>query len=175
MRIYEGSPRQDFEEVLRSIGAVLDARAAREVLLLEVPDGFLLQALATEAVAGDRRSEQLGRESKLTLTFLEDDLARFVEEGHSRRGTGASAPDWQRSGYYEQAFRVIGRFLDERRPRDIFFFEQSGAFVVRILGGGPSGAAHELIEFTREDIADLIARGPALRTPVGGDGGAGPA
>jgi hypothetical protein len=175
MRIYEGSPRQDFEEVLRSIGAVLDARAAREVLLVELQEGFLVQALATEAILGDQRSEQLGRETKITLTFLEDDLARFVEEGHSRRGTGATAPDWQRAGYYEQAFRVIGRFLDERRPRDIFFFEQSGAFVVRILAGGPSGGAHELIEFTREDIADLIARGPALRAPVGGEGGTGPA
>lgn len=168
MRIYEGSPRQDFEEVLRSIGAVLDARAVREVLLVEVAEGFLVQALATEAILGDARSEQVGRESKITLTFLEDDLASFVEEGRLRRGTGATAPDWQRSGYYEQAFRVIGRYLDERRPRDIFFFEQGGAFVVRVLGGGPSGGAHELIEFTREDVADLIASGPALRTPPDG-------
>ena len=93
---------------------------------------------------------------------------RSPSPGRSRRGTGASAPDWQRAGYYEQAFRVIGRYLDERRPRDIFFFEQGGAFVVRILGGGPSGGAHELIEFTREDVADLIASGPALRTPPDG-------
>ena len=35
MRIYEGSPRQDFEEVLRSIGAFLDQRGMREILLLE--------------------------------------------------------------------------------------------------------------------------------------------
>jgi hypothetical protein len=174
MRIYEGSPRQDFEEVLRSIGAVLDARAVREVLLVEVPEGFIVQALATEAILGDARSEHIGRESKITLTFLEDDLARFVEEGRSRRGTGATAPDWQRAGYYEKAFRVIGRYLDERRPRDIFFFEQGGAFVVRILGGGPSGGAHELIEFTRDDVADLIASAPALRAPAG-DGGMGPA
>ena len=33
MRIYEGSPRQDFEEVFRSIGAFLDQRGMREVLL----------------------------------------------------------------------------------------------------------------------------------------------
>jgi len=41
MRIYEGSPRQDFEEVLRSIGAFLDQRGMRDVLLLEAPDGFM--------------------------------------------------------------------------------------------------------------------------------------
>lgn len=175
MRIYEGSPRQDFEEALRSIGAVLDARAAREVLLIEMPDGFVVQGLVTEALVGDLREERLGRESKLTLTFLEDDIARFVDEGHSRRGSGADAPDWQRSGYYEKAFRVIGRYLDEHRPRDIFFFEQGGAFVVRVLTGGPSGGSHELIEFTRDDIADLIAKGPALRAPQGGAGGTGTA
>ena len=33
MRIYEGSPRQDFEEVFRSIGAFLDQRGMKDVLL----------------------------------------------------------------------------------------------------------------------------------------------
>ena len=45
MRIYEGSPRQDFEEVFRSIGAFLDQRGMRDVLLLEAPDGFIVQGL----------------------------------------------------------------------------------------------------------------------------------
>ena len=37
MRIYEGSPRQDFEEVFRSIGAFLDSRGMRDILLVEAP------------------------------------------------------------------------------------------------------------------------------------------
>ena len=45
MRIYDGSPRQDFEEVLRSIGSFLDARGMRDILLAEVPDGFIVQGL----------------------------------------------------------------------------------------------------------------------------------
>ena len=45
MRIYEGSPRQDFEEVFRSIGAFLDQRGMHEVLLVEAPDGFIVQML----------------------------------------------------------------------------------------------------------------------------------
>ena len=48
MRIYEGSPRQDFEEVLRSIGAFLDQRGMRDVLLVEAPDGFIVQGLVIE-------------------------------------------------------------------------------------------------------------------------------
>src|SRR5690349_17504439 len=45
LRIYDGSPRQDFEEVFRAIGAVLDERGYREVLIDEVPDGFIVQGL----------------------------------------------------------------------------------------------------------------------------------
>ncbi len=33
MRIYDGSPRQDFEEVFRSIGAFLDSRGMRDILI----------------------------------------------------------------------------------------------------------------------------------------------
>jgi hypothetical protein len=169
MRIYEGSPRQEFEEVLRSIGAVLDARVLRECLLLEVPDGFIVQGVATEAEGVSLRSERLGRETKVTLTFVDDDVARFLEEARSRRGSGATTPEWGRAGYYEKALRVIGRYLDEQKPRDIFFLEQDGAFVVRILPSGPVTGAHQIIEFTREDIEDLIARGPALRAADAAD------
>ena len=48
MRIYEGSPRQDFEEVFRSIGAFLDQRGMRDVLLVEAPDGFIVQGLVDD-------------------------------------------------------------------------------------------------------------------------------
>jgi hypothetical protein len=175
MRIYEGSPRREFEEVLRSIGAVLDARRLRECLLLEVPEGFVVQGLSVEPEAGGLHSERLGRDSKVTLTFVEDDIARFLEEARSRRGSAPTAPEWDRAGYYERALRVVGRYLDDQRPRDIFFFEQAGAFVVRILPGGPAAGAHAIIEFTREDIEDLIAGGPALRAADAAPEGAGPA
>jgi hypothetical protein len=163
MRIYEGSPRQDFEEVFRSMGAVLDKRGMREILLLELTDGFIVQGIETDQSAIGAHSDVIARERKVTFTFLEDDVARFMEEGLARRGTAASAPDWEAAGYYEQAMRVLGRYIDEQRPRDVFFFEQSGAFVVRILAGGSAGG-HQLIEFTRDDIGDLVARAPSGRS-----------
>ena len=103
----------------------------------------------------------MGSQVKETLTFLDDDIARFMEEAaradawrgsHRRRSTEA--------GYYETAFRVLGRYMDEQKPRDVFFFEQDGAFVVRLLIGGQAGSRHELAEFTRDDIAQMVARGP---------------
>jgi hypothetical protein len=163
MRIYEGSPRQDFEEVLRSIGAFLDQRNMREVLVLEAPDGFIVQGLVTSGGAVSSWSESMGVESKETLTFLDDDIARFMEEAVARRGRPGPGEPTSAGGRYEHAFRVIGRYLDERKPHDIFFFEQSGAFVVRVLAATQAGKHHELVEFTADDVSSLVAGGPSLR------------
>jgi len=162
MRIYEGSPRQDFEEVFRSIGAFIDQRGMHEVLLVEAPDGFIVQGIVVAGAAGGTWSESLGSQNKETLTFLDDDIARFMEESLARRGKPAPEPA-RDAGYYETAFRVLGRYMDEQRPRDVFFFEQDGAFVLRLLMSGQAGSRHELAEFTRDDIAELVARGPSLR------------
>ena len=164
MRIYEGSPRQDFEEVFRSIGAFIDQRGMHEILLVEAPDGFIVQGIVVAGTAGGTWSESIGTQSKETLTFLDDDIARFMEESVARRGRPGPEPE-RDAGYYETAFRVLGRYMDEQKPRDTFFFEQDGAFVVRLLMTGQVGGKHVLAEFTREDIAEMVARGPALRHP----------
>jgi hypothetical protein len=167
MRIYDGSPRQDFQEVFRSIGAFLDQRGMKEVLLVEAPDGFIVQGLVTSGgTASGAWSESLGQQTKETLTFLDDDIARFMEEAVARRKAGGAAGEqaaWAKAGFYEMAFRVLGRYMDEEKPRDVFFFEQSGAFVVRLLMGSQQGSHHTLAEFTREDVESMIAKGPALR------------
>jgi hypothetical protein len=161
MRIYEGSPRQDFEEVFRSIGAFLDQRGMKDVLLVEAPDGFIVQGLVTSGAAGGTWSESIGTQVKETLTFLDDDIARFMEEASARRGS--PNPSAGPAGQYETAFRVIGRYMDDQKPRDVFFFEQDGAFVLRLLMSGQAGSRHHLAEFTRDDIDDMVARGPSLR------------
>jgi len=164
MRIYEGSPRQDFEEVFRSIGAFLDTRGTRDILLLEVPDGFIVQGLVAAGADSGTWSESVGSILKETLTFLDDDVAKFMEEAAARRGGVAAAPD-PHAGPYEQALRVIGRWIDGEKPKDVFLLEQDGAYVIRLLVGGHAGAHHQIVEFTHEDVADLIAQGPTLRVP----------
>jgi hypothetical protein len=162
VRIYEGSPRQDFEEVFRSIGAFLDQRSMKEVLLAEAPDGFIVQGLVTVGTDTSAWSESMGTQTKETLTFLDDDIARFMDEALARRNH-AIPDDWAKAGYYEKAFRVLGQYMDEQKPRDTFFFEQDGAFVVRLLMASPTGSRHVLSEFTREDIDTMIAQGPGQR------------
>ena len=161
MRIYEGSPRQDFEEVFRSIGAFLDQRGMRDVLLLEAPDGFIVQGLVIvrggqRRVVGDDRDRSPRRRSPSSTRTSPGSWRRRA----LRRGTGVPASP---AGRYEAAFRVIGRYMDDQKPRDVFFFEQEGAFVLRLLMSGQAGSRHELAEFTRDDIADMVARGPSLR------------
>ena len=165
MRIYEGSPRQDFEEVLRSIGAVLDQRGMREISLTETPDGFLVQGLVMDQ-AGSAWGETYGQQHKETLTFVDDDIARFMEEGIARREQPTAVISFDRAGGYEDALRIIGHFIDQQHPRDVFFFEQEGAYVLRLLMATQAGAKHLLVEFTRDEIGQLVAQAPAGRSPV---------
>src|SRR5664279_3709732 len=121
MRIYEGSARQDFEEMFRSIGAFIDHRGMREVLLVEAPDGFIVQGLVTSSGESGTWSESMGTQAKETLTFLDDDIGRFMDEAMARRhATGAQTPEdakeaakaeWAKAGYYETSFRVLGGYM----------------------------------------------------------------
>jgi hypothetical protein len=165
MRIYEGSPRQDFEEVFRSIGAFIDQRGMRDILLVEAPDGFIVQGIVSSGAAGGSWSESLGSQGKETLTFLDDDIARFMEESVARRGQAAEVATGD-AGFYETALRVLGRYMDEQKPRDVFFFEQDHSFVVRLFQVGHAGSQHTLAEFTRDDITQMVNQGPTLRVPV---------
>ena len=160
MRIYDGSPRQDFEEVFRSIGAYLDRRGMREILLTEAPDGFIVQGLVMAGAGA--WSDTMGQQVKETLTFLDDDISRFMDEAMSRRGQRMPMPA-PPQGYYEQALRVLGRYMDEQKPRDVFFLEQDGNFVVRLLMSSQAGTRHMLFEFTREDVERMIGDGPGRR------------
>ena len=164
MRIYEGSPRQDFEEVFRSIGAFLDSQGMRDILLLEVPDGFTVQGLATAGASeGSAWSETVGLITKQTFHYLDEDIAKFMEEAAARRASGAAASD--KGGQYERSLRVIGHWMDTQHPKDVFLFEQGGSYVVRLHVAGQAGSHHELAEFTKDDIEQLVSEGPNLRTP----------
>jgi len=107
-------------------------------------------------------SDTMGRQTKETLTFLDDDISRFMDEGVARRNTRTPVAS-NAAGYYERALRVIGRYMDEQKPRDVFFFEQDGNFVVRLLKSTQAGSKHVLFEFTNDDVERMIADAPYNR------------
>ena len=85
MRIYEGSPRQDYEEVLRSIGAFVDQRGLYEILLAEAPDGFIVQGVVGQTQDSSAWADPTMTITKETYTFLDEDIARFLEDSQARR------------------------------------------------------------------------------------------
>jgi len=165
MRIYEGSPRQGWEEVFRSIGAFADRERMKELLLLELDAGFILQGMGMPT-AGARTESEMTL-IKVTRELPDDEVAELMEAATAKRGTATTdTPHAEVSNYYEQAMRVIGAYLDLNRPRDVFLFEQEGAFVLRLLmlGAGSAAMGHQLVEFTRDDIMAMIDAAPGQRS-----------
>ncbi|MEP7040571.1 MAG: hypothetical protein ABI864_03255 [Chloroflexota bacterium] len=164
MRIYEGSPRQGWEEVFRSIGAYVDRERIKELLLLELDAGFILQGMAMP-VAGARTESEMTL-IKVTRELPDDEIAELMEVAETNRGSIATdTPHAEIANYYEQAMRVIGAYIDLNKPRDVFLFEQEGAFVLRLLmlGSGATRMGHQLVEFTRDDIMGMIDTAPGQR------------
>ena len=167
MRIYDGAPRQNYEEVMRSLGAVLDQRGMREIVVTETDDGFIVQGLAL--VPGEERAwnDPNARLDKETFHLREDDISRFMDEAMTRRqGRGAKAggqPMPMQAGFYETALRVIGSYIDQQKPRDIFFFEQDHQFVMRLLMPTRAGLRHVLVEFTKQEVESMIAQAHQMR------------
>lgn len=157
MRIYEGSPRQDWEEVLRCVGAYVDDRGMRGLVFVETESGFIIQGTIVTGTTGS--GESMGRSDRLTVTLKDEDVGVFMDDALARRG---QTPD-PTPKHFESQLRVIGRYLDGQHPRDIFFFEIDGAYVIRLSMAGQGGLRQELVEFTRDDIAEMIAKAPTLR------------
>ena len=163
MRIYEGSPRQDFEEVFRSIGAFLDQRGMKDVLLVEAPDGFIVQGLV---ISG----------------------APVQAPGPNRSGPGQGNAHVPRRRYRpihggsRRSTRPLQPCLDPRggllrdgvpRPRSLHGRPETAGRVLLRAGRRfrrptpavqQAGSGHQLAEFTREDIAQMVARGPRSGT-----------
>ena len=107
MRIYEGSPRQQWEEVLRSIGAFADREQLKELLLLELEVGFVLQGLGLQRGGAD--SDSFGSAVKRTYELTDDQVAELMDVAVAQRGTAPdSVPHAEITNYYEHAMRVLG-------------------------------------------------------------------
>jgi hypothetical protein len=162
MRIYEGSPRQDWEEVLRSIGAWADREILKELLFLELDGGFLVQGIRSSM--GGAWSES-GTYTKETHELTDDQVGDLMGAAEEQRGSATTDhPEVGMANYYEQALRIIGKWLDSVTPRDVFFFEQDGSFVVRAFMVGAHGkVGHQLSEFTHDEIVAMIESAPGDR------------
>jgi hypothetical protein len=162
MRIYDGSPRQDWEEVFRSVGAFADAEGLKEILFLELEGGFLLQGIGVQGGSAD--SDNYGSATKRTYELTDEQIAELMDANTARRGSAdRDRPAPGLTNYYELAMRIIGAYIDEQRAHDVFLFEQEGSFVLRLFGTAASRFGHQLAEFTRDEILAMIESAPEQR------------
>ena len=57
-----------------------------------------------------------------------------MDEAAAERGTASEGePHLGIENYYEQGMRVVGAYVDGQHARDLFFLEQEGSFVLRML------------------------------------------
>ena len=165
MRIYDGSPRQDWEEVLRTVGAFADSERLKDILFLELEGGFVLQGLAMPPGPAD--SDTYGALAKRTYELTDDQVGELMDRYASKRGTAdrdRPLPDLM--NYYELAMRIIGAYVDGQKAHDVFLFEQGGTFVVRLFNAGGSRGSHQLSEFTKDEILAMIEAAPEQRQPA---------
>jgi len=162
MRIYDGSPRQDWEEVLRSIGDFADSERLKEILFLELEGGFLLQGLALPTGAAD--SDTFGALLKRTYELTDDQVGQMMDATAAKRGSiEADRPHADLGNYYELALRIIGAYIDGQKAHDVFLLEQDGSFVVRLYDVSGSRGGHQLSEFTRDEMLAMIESAPEQR------------
>ena len=162
MRIYDGSPRQNWEEVLRSVGAFADGERLKDLLFLELEGAFILQGLGMSAASAD--SDSLGAIAKRTYELTDDQVGEMLDALIAKRGSAdADRPHPDLLNYNELALRIIGAYIDTQKAHDVFLFEQDGSFVVRLFNTSGSRGNHQLAEFTRDEILAMIESAPEQR------------
>lgn len=75
MKLFTGLERTDYQDLLRTIGALLDNLGLRDVRLWEHEDGLVVQG---RSAAGEGAYE--------TRLFTDDDLRSLLNEAYHRRG-----------------------------------------------------------------------------------------
>ena len=84
MRIYDGSPRQNWEEVLRSVGAFADQEKLKDLLFLELEGGSCSRASASRAAAP---TPTASARPPADLRARNDQIAEMMDSMEERRGT----------------------------------------------------------------------------------------
>lgn len=79
MRLFRGLKRTEYQDVLRALGSYIDERGYKDVRIMEVEDGLILQGRVAER-------NDLGNMSYETVLITDDDIRDMVREAFRRRG-----------------------------------------------------------------------------------------
>ncbi len=142
--------RNDMQDALRALGALLDARLAEDVRITEVADGLHVRAHLVATVA-DRIA---GRWTSSERRFSRLDLRRLQAEARRRRGQD-HVP-----GRHERCLRMVGRAIDERGLHDLTLIQHPGGGW--LVWHTDARSARFVLTFLAED--ELLARTDEIAT-----------
>jgi hypothetical protein len=79
MKLFQGLAQTEYQDVLRALGLFIDQHGYKDVRIIEIEDGIVIQGRL-----GDRR--ELGKPSFDTFLITEQDLKELVADAFRRRG-----------------------------------------------------------------------------------------
>ncbi len=80
MRLFEGLPKTDYQDLLRTIGHYIDQSGFADIRLIETEEGMILQGRisTTEDVRGEKKTE--------TYLLTMEDIQDLMRQARARRG-----------------------------------------------------------------------------------------
>jgi hypothetical protein len=138
--------RGHLQDILRSLGAVLDAHLAREVVIAQQPDGVLVQAQVVATIA-DRLD---GTWSRLERRLTHLDMAQAQMAAAARCIGGLDA------GPMERALDALGRIADERDLRGVTIIQHASGNGWLAWHRGPDDRP-SLLAFSLDELLPPLA------------------
>lgn len=129
-----------YEDLLRSLGAVLDERGARTVIVRDIEAGLMVRALMPTGAAGDEAF------APIDMVFESPSLLEAQVDAILRRGTAHAA------GPIEEALRAVGREIDVQGLRDTTVVQGPGADKWSVWHHRITDGRVEVICLTTEDL-----------------------
>jgi hypothetical protein len=80
MKLFQGLPKTDYQDLLRTIGHYIDRSGFTNVRLIETDEGIILQGRVS--TTGDIRGEKKTETYLLTV----EDIQGLMREAYARRG-----------------------------------------------------------------------------------------
>lgn len=140
--------RNDMQDALRALGALLDERLAQDVRITEVADGLHVRAYLVAGVV-DRIA---GRWTNSERRFSRLEVRRLRADARRRRGRD------HLQGRHERCLRMVGRVIDERGLRDVTLIQHPGGGW--LVWHTDTRSTRFVLTYLAED--ELLARGDEI-------------
>lgn len=87
MKLFEGLPATDYQDVLRALGRFIDEHRYQDIRILETEDGLIFQGRASPRTGRPRPVPQFD-----TFLITDDDLREMLRGAYELRGRGEMLP-----------------------------------------------------------------------------------